>query len=112
MTIATVNGTGTGFTVAVIDTTGFFDYGKCTFTSGANNGISREIKTSPVVGGNATINLAEAFPFAILMGDALTLEAGCDRNFSTCVNKFANQLNFRGEPFIPTTDLLMKRGSH
>ena len=34
------------------------------------------------------------------------LTAGCDRNYSTCVNRFGNRLNFRGEPMVPGTDYL------
>jgi uncharacterized phage protein (TIGR02218 family) len=112
-TVHTQNGTGTGFTVADTgDGTDYFDYGKATFTSGLNKGIAREIKTSPLSGGYYTFNMAEAFPFAIAPGDTLTLEAGCDRNFSTCVDKFGNNLNFRGEPFVPGNDTLIKHGHH
>jgi uncharacterized phage protein (TIGR02218 family) len=100
---------GTVFTVTNTDGTGFFDYGKATFTSGANNGISREVKTGT---GNPTVTITvqEGYPFTISPGDLLTLEAGCDRNFSTCVNKFQNANNFRGEPYVPHLDVLLRRG--
>lgn len=34
-------------------------------------------------------------------GSVISLTAGCDKNFISCVNKFNNAINFRGEPFIP-----------
>jgi uncharacterized phage protein (TIGR02218 family) len=37
----------------------------------------------------------------IAIGDTYTIREGCDKNFSTCKNKFSNHLNFRGEPHIP-----------
>ncbi|THV14201.1 DUF2163 domain-containing protein [Rhizobium rhizophilum] len=37
-------------------------------------------------------------------GDAVTLTVGCDKSFSTCRAKFANQLNFRGFPHMPGSD--------
>lgn len=112
LTVASVITQGSVFTVQTSDTTGFFDYGVILFTSGLNAGISREIKSSPAGGGGlATITVQESFPFAIAVNDVLTLTAGCDRNYTTCVNKFQNQQNFRGEPFLPGVDQLLKRGT-
>jgi len=34
------------------------------------------------------------------------LIAGCDKNFTTCCNKFDNAINFRGEPFIPENNFI------
>jgi uncharacterized phage protein (TIGR02218 family) len=31
----------------------------------------------------------------------ITIVNGCDKNFSSCCNKFKNAINFRGEPHIP-----------
>jgi hypothetical protein len=38
----------------------------------------------------------------ILVGDNVTLTAGCDRTRATCVAKFNNLANFMGFPYIPT----------
>jgi hypothetical protein len=35
---------------------------------------------------------------------------GCDKQFATCVNRFKNALNFRGEPHVPGGDLLTRFG--
>lgn len=37
----------------------------------------------------------------LLVGDAITLTAGCDRTRTTCVAKFGNLPNFMGFPYIP-----------
>lgn len=89
---------------------GYYDYGRIIFTSGLNNGIIREVKSHVVSPGNAVLNLQEPFPFTVAPGDVATLEAGCDRNFSTCVGKFSNAANFRGEPHVPGTDQILQRG--
>lgn len=110
-------------TIAVIDSiyqievvdasvTGYYTYGRVIPVTGANSGlnISREIKSHTFAAGNAVILLQEAFPYAFTVGDSITLEAGCDRQVSTCINRFANLVNFRGEPFIPGTDKLLHWG--
>ncbi|MDX2050663.1 MAG: phage BR0599 family protein [Rickettsiaceae bacterium] len=33
----------------------------------------------------------------------------CDKSFTTCVNKYKNGLNFRGEPFIPTLEYFLDK---
>ncbi|WP_330084317.1 DUF2163 domain-containing protein [Methylocystis iwaonis] len=42
----------------------------------------------------------------VAAGDAVTVKAGCAKNFPTCKNKFANAANFRGFPHIPPTDMI------
>jgi uncharacterized phage protein (TIGR02218 family) len=41
---------------------------------------------------------------ALVVGDAVTITAGCDRLASTCAAKFGNLPNFMGFPFMPTTN--------
>ena len=50
-------------------------------------------------------------PYAIAIGDTYTGIAGCRKNFTDdCVTKFANGVNFRGEPHVPGNDQLAKVG--
>jgi uncharacterized phage protein (TIGR02218 family) len=88
----------------------YFHYGTVEFTTGLNTGIVREVKRHALVSGAALIELQEPFPFDVAAGDAATLIAGCDRRFTTCVTKFSNAVNFRGEPHLPGTDSYIKRG--
>ena len=80
--------------------TGYFDLGKITFTSGANNGLSRGIKQY-IKGSPSTFSLMSPFPVAPATGDTFTIYPGCDKMRATCQGKFANLANFRGFPYIP-----------
>jgi len=89
---------------------GFYTHGVITFTSGANAGLAREIKGHGLAGGAAIISLQGQFPFAVAVGDAAILEAGCARRLPTCVEKFNNAANFRGESLLPGNDQVMRVG--
>ncbi len=80
--------------------TGFFTFGKATFTTGANAGAVNEV----LLHDGQTIRLFVPMPRPIVVGDQVVLVAGCDKTPETCNAKFANILNFRGEPHIPGND--------
>ena len=88
-----------------IEAVGYFDLGRVTFTGGANNGLSREVKFF-AKGGEFEVVLA--FPYAVQQGDAYELVRGCDKTISTCINRYHNALNFRGEPHVPGIDRLLE----
>lgn len=85
----------------------YFAYGKLTWTSGANSGKSVEVRSHDT-GSPCLLTLAEIMPFDIQVGDAFTIIAGCDRRLETCRDKFSNVLNFRGEPYVPGTDAVLR----
>lgn len=91
-----------------------FIYGTAHFGSGANAGFTREVKTSAqyLSTTNQRITLAEPFPFAVSVGDSVTLVEGCNRTAFQCRTKFSNMRNFRGEPFIPLTDRMRQGGGN
>ncbi|MEO1968847.1 MAG: DUF2163 domain-containing protein [Sphingomonadaceae bacterium] len=39
-------------------------------------------------------------------GDRAILREGCDHTIATCASRFGNAANFRGEPFLPGSDLV------
>jgi uncharacterized phage protein (TIGR02218 family) len=80
--------------------TGFFTFGKATFTTGANAGVVNEV----LLHDGQTIRLFVPMPRPIVVGDQIVLVAGCDKTPETCNAKFANILNFQGEPHIPGND--------
>lgn len=41
---------------------------------------------------------------SLITGARSLLREGCDRTLETCAGRFANALNFRGEPFLPGND--------
>lgn len=91
--------------------TGYLDEGEISFDAGNNLGFAREIKQHIRVSAvSAQVHLHEAFPYAFAVGDTGDVIAGCDRRFTTCVTKFANGGNFRGEPHVPGMDQITRRG--
>ncbi len=82
----------------------YFAYGVLTFTSGANNGLSMEIRD--FIDGRFGMFLP--MPYAVMVGDTYTAVAGCDKRFDTCVTRFNNALNFRGEPHVPGSDRVLQ----
>lgn len=89
----------------------YFQYGLATFTSGPNNGVSREIVNHAHNGDSPlteTIVALYPFPYDITSGDTITLTAGCDKRATTCSTKFANLINFRGFHLLPTNEEILE----
>jgi hypothetical protein len=100
---------GGGGTVTLMGaTSGYFDYGKMIMTSGASIGIAQDVKSSVV--GQWTLQLP--FPRGVEVGDSYTMIAGCDKSGPTCVTKFSNKVNFRGEDKLPGIDKIIQPGRH
>lgn len=84
-----------------------FNGGKITMLDGASEGLSMEVKSSS----GASIVLQMQLPHGVAAGDAYSLHAGCSKRFAEdCVARFANGVNFRGEPHIPGMDQLLRVG--
>lgn len=82
----------------------WFTGGLVTWKSGANVSTPRwEIKAH-AVGGVITLQLP--VPNTIAPGDLFDIQVGCDKSWATCQSKFANAINFQGQPFIPGMDRL------
>lgn len=91
----------------------WFGEGIIEFTSGANAGYRRKVKSYTDAG---VFTVFEAFPFDVEVGDTYEAIAGCrkrhDRQTSNptgvsdCVDKFDNILNFQGEPHGQGSDKL------
>jgi uncharacterized phage protein (TIGR02218 family) len=45
---------------------------------------------------------------ALAPGTLARLTEGCDHTIATCAGRFANAINFQGEPFLPGNDLLTR----
>ncbi|AMJ59236.1 DUF2163 domain-containing protein [Bosea sp. PAMC 26642] len=86
---------------------GYFTGGRLVFTSGANLGFVTEVKRHSGADGLVAIELWQASPAAIAVGDAFMLTPGCDKTFETCRSKFSNGINFRGFPHIPGNDFII-----
>ena len=84
----------------------WFDRGTLTFISGANAGKSYALQSHLVTSGIVTVGVWSPFLKLVAVGDRLTLVAGCDKHFATCVKKFDNGANFRGCPHMPGNDFM------
>ena len=92
--------------VPELDGLPWFTMGRAAWLTGANSGAAGEVKAWDASTSTATLFLPTAFP--IVVGDTLTLTVGCDKRRTTCVRRFANVVNFRGEPWIPGLDTALK----
>lgn len=78
----------------------YFDQGTITYTSGANSGISRTVRSyTPGV-----LNLSVPLPNTPSVGDTFTAYPGCDKTQSACTSKFNNKANFKGFPYVPVPE--------
>ncbi|MDR3475183.1 MAG: DUF2163 domain-containing protein [Devosia sp.] len=86
---------------------GWFGFGMATWGAGRRAGIKDQILGHARVGGADIFQFAAPVGDWVVVGDALTALAGCDRRFATCRDKFANTRNFRGFPHIPGNDFVL-----
>ena len=80
----------------------YFNNGVIEFTSGNNNGYSREVKDYTLSSGEIETFLP--FPYDVAATDAYTIKAGCDKSLATCRDTFSNVVNRRAEDFVPGLD--------
>ncbi|MEM8825879.1 MAG: DUF2163 domain-containing protein [Pseudomonadota bacterium] len=85
------------------DSAGRFAYGVMRPSGGALAGI--DIGIARAAGSLLTLN-ADANGLA--PGDPIRLTEGCDRRWVTCRARFANGANFRGEPYVPGRDSVLR----
>lgn len=84
----------------------WFDGGAFIFESGANAGRLIEMKTWDAE--TKRVQLFLPSPYPVEVGTTARVYPGCDKRLETCIDKFNNVLNFRGEPFIPGQDDILK----
>ncbi len=94
-------------TVAGNDTEGLFTGGKLTFTSGANVGLSFDIKIHIGRGADSHLVLEDTTPFDIAVLDTFDATIGCPKLAEACHRLFNNVLQFRGYNRIPGNDRSM-----
>ncbi|MEO5972418.1 MAG: DUF2163 domain-containing protein [Sphingomicrobium sp.] len=81
-----------------------FVFGRLRYLAGDNTGVSTVILA--VAGNQVTVR--DVPRAAVAAGCRVELREGCDKRFATCVARFDNALNFRGEPHLPGNDLLTR----
>jgi uncharacterized phage protein (TIGR02218 family) len=82
-----------------------FKYGLVTWDTGNNAGYSMEVESfNP---DTDSVTLLFNMPYDIEVGDTYTIWQGCDKQFDTC-KAFGFQLDFGGEPNVPSQDLALQ----
>lgn len=100
--VASVDGTSVTLDASSAD--GIFAYGSLMWIDGPRAGIVERVLAST----GTVVTLAE--PIALAGAHAVELREGCDRQLATCRDRFANVVNFQGEPHLPGNDLLTRIG--
>jgi uncharacterized phage protein (TIGR02218 family) len=81
-----------------------FRFGTIRFLAGAANGERRTILAAD----GHQLSLRSAPAGGVAVGTAVEIVEGCDKTLATCSGRFANAINFRGEPNLPGNDLLTR----
>ena len=81
---------------------GGYGGGRLRWFGGANSGLEDAVALSA----GAMVTLRRPPRFA--EGGLVELHEGCDKRLATCAERFANAVNFRGEPYLPGIDLLTR----
>ncbi len=99
--------TGSRMTVSAVLVSGDYVQGDLRWLDGANAGLKSLILANDA----GHVELATYPPFPVISGARVSLTQGCDLRFATCVSRFANAANFRGEPHLPGNDLLLRNAA-
>jgi uncharacterized phage protein (TIGR02218 family) len=95
------------FTISVPSGKSIADFtaGEVKLVDGPAAGWRSAIVDVSVQGNTWIVNLAKPFPIMPIAGNSVALVIGCDKRFATCKDRFANSLNFRGQPHLPGDDV-------
>ncbi|MGD9810036.1 MAG: DUF2163 domain-containing protein [Sphingobium sp.] len=83
---------------------GDYVFGSLRWLDGENCGLTQAI----IANDAASVTLADIPPFTVAPGTRALLTEGCDKLMATCSARFANAVNFQGEPYLPGSDLLTR----
>lgn len=83
---------------------GDYVFGQLRWLEGANCGLSHSI----IANDATSVTLSDPPLFPVAAGTRALLTEGCDKQIATCSARFANAVNFRGEPYLPGMDLLTR----
>jgi uncharacterized phage protein (TIGR02218 family) len=86
---------------------GWFARGLLTFSTGSNSGEVLEVKSHERSNGQVILSLWHEPARPVEVGDSFSITAGCDKQFVTCKEKFANAAQFRGFPHMPGNDFAL-----
>ena len=85
----------------------WFRGGNLTWLSGENNNRKIEVTEHIKLGDFTILHLWQPMPKEIKINDNFSIKVGCNKEFSTCLNKFSNTINFRGYPHMPGNSFVL-----
>ncbi len=91
-------------TFATSATVGLFTAGTVRWIDGPHAGQAMHALAQD----GAALVLDRPIDPALATGTRAVLREGCDRTLDTCAARFANAVNFQGEPFLPGNDLVAR----
>lgn len=86
---------------------GWFAEGRIRFLDGAAAGLAAVIRADVITDQGRRLALWAAPGIVPGPGDAVLVQAGCDKRLSTCREKFRNVINFQAFPHVPAEDWLL-----
>lgn len=86
---------------------GWFRRGRLAWAGGLNAGRAGEVKAHRTLSDGVVLELWEGAASPVAPGDGFAVTAGCDKQFQTCRQKFANAVSFRGFPHMPGNDFVV-----
>jgi len=81
-----------------------FAFGRLRWADGAEAGLDVAVLDTD----GAWLFLDRAPAAGLAAGARAIVREGCDHTLETCATRFANAINFQGEPFLPGNDLLTR----
>ena len=81
-----------------------FVLGRLRYLNGGNCGLSTVVLSAT----GSVVQVRDLPRATVETGCRIELREGCDKRFETCVSRFDNAANFRGEPHLPGNDLLTR----
>ncbi len=102
LTVTSTTGLAVSFAGVDADLAASLVGGALRVLTGSLAGLERQVLAAE----GGLVRLDEAL--ALAEGDLVAAREGCDKRFATCVGRFANGANFRGEPHVPGGDVLTR----
>lgn len=87
---------------------GWFALGAIKWLTGNNAGTYNQVRIWTQ--STSRIQLWSTTGKTVQVGDTFEIIPGCDKTFPTCLAKFANTINYRGESLLPGRDFLSGAG--
>ncbi len=107
ITRSVVSASGSSATIAsVTQDDDWFSRGSIEFLTGAGTGRVFAIRRHRKVGSTAVLDLWQQPEFSVTAGTSVKLTAGCDKQLTTCHDRFSNAVNYRGFPHMPGSDFV------